>query len=429
MKTILVVAFALATVSRLDAQLIWTPVDSFNLQFRGMAMVDSQTCYAIGQRDSGGVSTTVILRTTDAGWTWNQAHIRKTRVEPTGSSAWFRIGAFNRDALIAVGYNGHGLRSTDAGATWDLIWFGLNALAQTIVCHPNGCGLILFLTSPTTVAVTSDYGETWTPRTIHGPPLASKAMMGAIQGRGRFIVPAWVDETYYLSESTDFGKTWTLSTTYAWMHVVQYVDSLHGWGVRTLVTNGSIVSDQMIYRTTDGGATWFLKHTFDDPSGAWPPMSFCDPSAGVVSGDTYIMRTSDSGETWTRDSIAAPPFGWVIAQCNAPGRGIAATRNGYLLRAVKASSAVDPTDEHPQSPIIAPNVVACNALTEIRVKEIERPSRIHLVDILGRSLPLSWTADDNVARLTLAPRAPGMLLLRIERRDGAIVTGRVVARD
>ena len=58
-----------------------------------------------------------------------------------------------------------------------------------------------------------------------------------------------------------------------------------------------------IYKTSDGGATWSLKHTNPDPKGFLDALAFWDESHGLVLGDPVdgkfvILTTDDSGENW-----------------------------------------------------------------------------------------------------------------------------------
>ncbi len=62
-----------------------------------------------------------------------------------------------------------------------------------------------------------------------------------------------------------------------------------------------------IYKTSDGGATWSLKHTNPDPKGFLDALAFWDESHGLVLGDPVegkfvILTTDDAGKNWTRNA-------------------------------------------------------------------------------------------------------------------------------
>jgi photosystem II stability/assembly factor-like uncharacterized protein len=60
-----------------------------------------------------------------------------------------------------------------------------------------------------------------------------------------------------------------------------------------------------IYKTTDGGDTWNIQFSNDDPKGFYDAMSFWDADHGVVFGDSIgdrlqILMTSDAGLHWNK---------------------------------------------------------------------------------------------------------------------------------
>ncbi len=74
-----------------------------------------------------------------------------------------------------------------------------------------------------------------------------------------------------------------------------------------------------IYRTDDGGATWRLQWTNEEPEGFYDCLSFFDGRRGLAYGDAVggelrVLRTADGGATWER----VPPGGLPAAL---PGEG------------------------------------------------------------------------------------------------------------
>ena len=60
-----------------------------------------------------------------------------------------------------------------------------------------------------------------------------------------------------------------------------------------------------IYKTSDGGATWVLRHTNADPKGFLDALAFWDANHGLAVGDPVdgkfvILTTDDAGKTWTK---------------------------------------------------------------------------------------------------------------------------------
>ncbi len=83
-----------------------------------------------------------------------------------------------------------------------------------------------------------------------------------------------------------------------------------------------------IYRSTDGGAIWTLRHTNPDPEGFYDAIAFWDAKRGIVLGDPvqgrFVVRlTDDGGATWR-----TPPPGAMPAAM--PGEGAFAASGSCL---------------------------------------------------------------------------------------------------
>jgi photosystem II stability/assembly factor-like uncharacterized protein len=67
-----------------------------------------------------------------------------------------------------------------------------------------------------------------------------------------------------------------------------------------------------IYKTQDGGGSWTLQFTNQDPKAFFDAMAFWDERSGIVMGDSIdgrfdILRTMDGGTTWARVPASALP--------------------------------------------------------------------------------------------------------------------------
>lgn len=115
------------------------------------------------------------------------------------------------------------------------------------------------------------------------------------------------------ARTLDGGRTWTTGR-------VPNADTLQFRDVHAasadeawLLSAGS--GDQSrIYHTTDGGATWTLQWTNEEPAGFYDCLDFWTPEAGAVYGDAVegelrILRTGDGGEHWGRLAGGALPDG------------------------------------------------------------------------------------------------------------------------
>lgn len=130
---------------------------------------------------------------------------------------------------------------------------------------------------------------------------------------------------------------------------LEFVTSQDGWLVVSLseeATSGQAITGTggglVLYRTTDGGATWstelrftpFTLHLGGLKSGcASSQIEFASPSQGWATGGC-LERTQDGGITWRRVSLA-PPTGislkrWLGSSCESSPPSFATASTGWL---------------------------------------------------------------------------------------------------
>jgi len=117
-----------------------------------------------------------------------------------------------------------------------------------------------------------------------------------------------------------------------------------------------------VYKTTDAGQTWTLKHTNPDADGFYDCMDFWDADRGALYGDSVdgtivILTTSDGGESWERvpasglpnaltgeggfaasgTCLVAGPEGraWVGTGASSPARVLATEDSGHTWTAIE----------------------------------------------------------------------------------------------
>lgn len=194
--------------------------------------------------------------------------------------------------------------------------FGLQAFPDGWVWATTAQGL----------RVTNDGGETWrdaTPDSALTPPSSDteavpvSSFVLAQDPASTWIVPRTLPDytdihpPVTLLHTTDGGATWSRSSvrldlrrgedTYAGAAQVFFLDEQRGWLLAALAT-GSAFSRAVLYRTTDGGASW-TKVT----APANGDIVFTTPQDGWLAGgpthaDLYV--THDGGVTW--EEVAVP---------------------------------------------------------------------------------------------------------------------------
>ena len=152
------------------------------------------------------------------------------------------------------------------------------------------------------LAVTTDGGAVW-----HASEMAATAVDAVQPG------DVWALGSQ-LWHSSDGGGHWTAYPTPPGSRDLDFVDPLHGW----LIGGDTANSDQpkRIYATTDGGATWQMQAYPGDSSAYGPEFEqivFVDDQHGWVTGEDVLLRTTNGGATW--ESIGSRSDRWAWNHC------------------------------------------------------------------------------------------------------------------
>lgn len=113
------------------------------------------------------------------------------------------------------------------------------------------------------------------------------------------------------ARTLDGGATWTTGTVPG-ADTLQFRDvHAHSADLAWLLSAGSGELSR-IYRTDDGGESWSLQWTNDEPDGFYDCIDFWSADRGAVYGDAVegelrILRTVDGGAHWTRLAGSALP--------------------------------------------------------------------------------------------------------------------------
>ncbi|OYP34128.1 WD40/YVTN/BNR-like repeat-containing protein [Rhodopirellula sp. MGV] len=278
--------------------------------FRGMAMHGAREAWL------GGTGGTVI-RTTDAGQTWQQITVpdtsatdsekpdfRDIEILPDGTVLLMSIGAGSASKIF---------RSEDNGQTW-----------QTVLVNSDPQGFfdgMAFLADGQTgwlfgdpleghldLYRTNNAGKTW-----HHLPLSQRPKLAegeyafaasgtSIVARGQSIWIATGGSVARVWKSTDEGKTWQAFSTpirsgneSSGIFSIDLIDD-----DRAVVIGGNYLepeqSENNVATSTDGGKTWH------NATGVSMPHKACVQSLGegrlITCGRTGVAYSEDAGKTW-----------------------------------------------------------------------------------------------------------------------------------
>ena len=196
---------------------------------------------------------------------------------------------------------------------------------------------------------TSNAGTAWSDVTPKGA--ASQVLYGAFfldTSRGWLLRASAPDAVLELAHSGDSGKTWSSTpvplpsedlTGFGGAASLHFIDSSHGWAMlrRTSSSNFSL---GMLFRTSDGGATW--QRLPEPPLG--DPVRFVTKNDGWLAGGpagNKLYVTRDGGSHWSPQTIAPPASAGSQAQVRYSQPVFENESNGILTaRYVSASRTI-----------------------------------------------------------------------------------------
>jgi photosystem II stability/assembly factor-like uncharacterized protein len=251
----------------------------------------------------------IILKTTDAGMTWNQI---SSGTIPGLEAVYFT----SENVGYAAGWQDYFIKTTDGGITWNQInidpgiWYFRDI---EFTDANNG----ITSTADGTVYVTADAGNSWTlasglNQDIQDLCYADASTLYAVGG----------DEK--ISKSTDGGFSWSeiYSGTFTGLLLgVYFTDANYG------MVGGE---DGKVLKTTDGGQTWITEN-----AGGFALLHgvyiFNQDSAYVVGTPEQVYKTIDGGNTWTEDIVSNYNVAFYKVKFTSNNMGVICGSQGTIL--------------------------------------------------------------------------------------------------
>jgi hypothetical protein len=178
---------------------------------------------------------------------------------------------------------------------------------------------------------TSDDGGAWNDITPHDPASRQIAGVFFLDASRGWVLLALKREPpknnqepddfitdirgFDIASTTDGGASWTikhldaLSEGVGWLAASEifFLDAAHGWmSIESPVPHWG--GEGVLLATTDGGITWKGIEEVNG-GGGYGPIRFTDPLNGWIAGgpgDQYLYVTSDGGRHWREVAVPAP---------------------------------------------------------------------------------------------------------------------------
>lgn len=214
-----------------------------------------------------------VFASTDGGATWSARYAGLT-------SLWVRGVGENDTSLVAATSDGM-FRSTDRGISW-------HARNNGLACARIGSIAFVgerMIVSTGKAAFSDDHGTTWqgfTETVLHGVAISDFTSYGA-------DIFARNAGSGALFRSTDSGKSWQAVAVTA--HLIAAASECD-----TLVAIGAPYGTEIVYRSTDRGATWTTGVNLGFLNCG--TMCFIGRDVFVLTLWGRVIRSTDMGDTW-----------------------------------------------------------------------------------------------------------------------------------
>ncbi len=421
-----------------QAQWVTQPI-AFTADAGGVRIdaVDANTAWSLGvPLFATSYQAAQVARTINAGQTWTVSNLPLNLANQEETTAFAAANATTAWVTTFGGTAGGGriLRTTDGGATWavqsnasiyagtdsypDLIHFFSATEGITIGDAPSS-GL------PMEMYTTTNGGVTWTPLTTSPPTTGTEYPVTS--------APAVVGNHIWFAtnrgrvfHSPNKGLTWTTAAIGAGLidpTSISFRDAQNGLVV--FVDDASL--NHLLYRTTDGGATW-APVSYNGPlhglsiSNVPGTNQFVSVGADIGNGDSGSSYSRDNGQTWVAlestinhisTEFVSPTVGWSSGFQTSSGQ-VGAIANRFSSTALSTR-----TDAALQAGLrVWPNPAVGGRFTLQSARATGGAATVRVLDVAGRQISQQPWAGTAPLALDLSAEPAGLYVLEIQGASG-----------
>lgn len=333
-----------------------------------------------------GLDSSLILRSTDAGLSWQRLPV---------SSAPIRS------------YPTHLMRLSET---------------EAVIVYKYGQANPGF--EPDSMFITKDAGLTWTTPEKQ-PDISQRSQTFSIQGLytngdSRFGTIIYYSSdsgsTILLTETSDYGATWserTIETDTRWGAygaTITYFDIN-----RAVLTAWPSVDTGLVMKSWDGGKSWsrifFGQITDDLGEPVFTGMltsHFIDSLNGIAATRSGTLETTDGGYTW-RESTSSKVWIPLELRLVDSNHAVGITIYGALVSGTRGfSTVVEGARVESETPAL---VVEAGALIQLVADQTTSPTPFSVVDLQGRAI------ESGIGMILSAPRVPGLYFITFGNED------------
>ncbi len=165
---------------------------------------------------------------------------------------------------------------------------------------------------------TSDGGQTWHDITPPGARLNAQSSGDFMDGNHAWVATLQ-NSTATIWRTSDGGTSWqsaTFTTKQMALDRPHFINTQDGW-IAAVTGQGMFHEDEEIYQTTNGGQSWTMVATTNNPASGLPSegdktgISFMNTTTGWATADipadySWLYKTTDGGKTWHSQPLTAP---------------------------------------------------------------------------------------------------------------------------